>query len=121
MFVQSTPYLNNNEFAKPKLIYNNISDKVSIDVLVEYVIIIESIDRDIEKYPNPFRYKVQFNPVAQTKDAYIYKTFENVKYIKLETAILPRKYSYSKNDITAITIETTIINLFSVDTFLSVN
>lgn len=95
----STPYLNNNEFNKPNLIYKNISDKISVDILVEYVIMIESIDRDIEKYPNPFKYKIYFNPVAQTKDAYIYKTFENVKYIKLENAILPRKYSYLRKDI----------------------
>jgi hypothetical protein len=107
----SAPYLNNNEFNKPKLIYNNISDKISVDILVEYVIIIESIDRDIEKYPNPFKYKIYFNPVAQTKDAYIYKTFENVKYIKLETAILPRKYSYFRKDITSNTTDvSTLIN-----------
>jgi hypothetical protein len=72
---------------------------------------IESIDRDIEKFPNPFKYKIYFNPVAQTKDAYIYKTFENVKYIKLETAILPRKYSYLRKDITSNTDDySTIIN-----------
>jgi hypothetical protein len=107
----STPYLNNNEFNKPNLIYNNISDKISVDILVEYVIMIESIDRDIEKYPNPFKYKIYFNPVAQTKDAYIYKTFENVKYIKLETAILPRKYSYLRKDIKSNTTDySTLIN-----------
>jgi hypothetical protein len=107
----SAPYLNNNEFNKPNLIYNNVSDKISVDILVEYVIMIESIDRDIEKYPNPFKYKIYFNPVAQTKDAYIYKTFENVKYIKLETAILPRKYSYFRKDITSNTNNVTpIIN-----------
>jgi len=107
----SMPYLNNNEFNKPKLIYNNISDKISVDILVEYIIMIESIDRDIEKFPNPFKYKIYFNPVAQTKDAYIYKTFENVKYIKLETAILPRKYSYLRKDITSNTTNvSTLIN-----------
>jgi hypothetical protein len=107
----STPYLTNNEFNKPNLIYNNISDKISVDILVEYIIMIESIDRDIEKFPNPFKYKIYFNPVAQTKDAYIYKTFENVKYIKLETAILPRKYSYLRKDITSNTDDySTIIN-----------
>lgn len=106
-----TPYLNNNEFNKPNLIYNNISDKISVDILVEYVIMIESIDRDIEKFPNPFKYKIYFNPVAQTKDAYIYKTFENVKYIKLESAILPRKYSYFRKDISSlITDYSTLIN-----------
>ena len=101
----SAPYLNNNEFNKPNLVYNNVSDKISVDILVEYVIMIESIDRDIDKYPNPFKYKIYFNPVAQTKDAYIYKTFENVKYIKLETAILPRKYSYFRKDITSNTTD----------------
>jgi hypothetical protein len=107
----SVPYLNNNEFNKPKLIYNNISDKISVDILVEYVIMIESIDRDIEKFPNPFKYKIYFNPVAQTNDAYIYRTFENVKYIKLETAILPRKYSYLRKDITSNTSNvSTLIN-----------
>jgi hypothetical protein len=107
----SVPYLNNNEFNKPNLIYNNVSDKISVDILVEYVIMIESIDRDIEKFPNPFKYKIYFNPVAQTKDAYIYKTFENVKYIKLETAILPRKYSYLRKDITSNTTDvSTLIN-----------
>ena len=106
-----TPYLNNNEFNKPNLIYNNISDKISVDILVEYVIMIESIDRDIEKFSNPFKYKIYFNPVAQTKDAYIYKTFENVKYIKLESAILPRKYSYLRKDISSLTTDySTIIN-----------
>ncbi len=49
----SYPYLNNNEFNKPKLIYNNISDKTTIDILVEYAIMIESIDRDIEKLKSP--------------------------------------------------------------------
>jgi hypothetical protein len=107
----SNPYFNNNEFDKPNLIYNNISDKVSVDILVEYVIVIESIDRDIEKYPNPLKYKIYFNPVAQTKDAYIYKTFENVKYIKLESAILPRKYSYFRKDITSTNSDiSTLIN-----------
>jgi hypothetical protein len=96
----ATPYFNNNEYSKPNLIYNNISDKITLDILVEYVITIESIDRDIEKYPNPFKYRVYFNPVAQTKDAYINRTFQNIKYVKLETAILPRKYSYLQNDIT---------------------
>ena len=104
-----TPYLNNNEFNKPNLIYNNISDKISVDILVEYVIMIESIDRDIEKFPNPFKYRIYFNPVAQTKDAYIYRTFENVKYIKLETAILPRKYSYFRKDITSLTKDYSIL------------
>jgi hypothetical protein len=40
-----TPYLNNNEFNKPNLIYNNISDKISVDILVEYVIISRKFGR----------------------------------------------------------------------------
>lgn len=105
----SNPYLNGNEFDKPNLIYNNVSNNTSVDILVEYIIAIESIDRDIEKYPNPLKYKIYFNPVAQTKDAYIYRTFENVKYIKLESAILPRKYSYFRKDITSNNLDISVL------------
>ena len=89
------------EFEKPKLLHNNVSKNVSIDVLTEYSLVIDSNDRDVTKYPNPFNYKVYFNPVSNTNDAYIYRTFENVKYIKLETGILPRKYFFTRNDITS--------------------
>jgi hypothetical protein len=83
-----------------QLVHKNVADKVAVDTLVEYTIVVDSADRDISKYPNPFHYRVYFNPVSNTKDAYIYRTFENVKYIKLETAIMPRRYYFVRNDVT---------------------
>lgn len=90
-----TKFLTNKEYCKPEFLHNNVKDK-AIDILTEFTIVIDSSDRDITKYPNPFQYRVFFNPVSGTKDAYIFRTFENVKYIKLETAVLPRKYYFTR-------------------------
>ena len=40
------------EYEKPSLIHNNISKNVYAESLQEYTIIIDSADRDIEKYLN---------------------------------------------------------------------
>lgn len=93
------PHLMMSEYPKPEnIIHNNITKNVFAETLQEYSIIIDSVDRDIEKYPNPFSYRVYFNPVAGSKDASIMQKFNYVKYIKLDTGILPIKYYYVKQD-----------------------
>lgn len=99
------------KYDKPQFIHNNISNNSTIDILVEYTLVIDSIDRNIDKFPNPFKYNVYFNPLSQTTDAYIYREFNNVKYIKLETAILPRKYTFNK---TLINLTQDIIDILSI-------
>ena len=94
------PFITQNNYCKPEFLHENIKNK-SIDILTEFSIVIDSADRDIVKYPNPFQYRVIFNPVSQTTDAYVYRTFKNVKYIKLETAVLPRRYYFTRTDITS--------------------
>jgi hypothetical protein len=92
------------EYPKPEgLVQNNISKNTYAETLQEYTIIVDSADRDINKYPNPFSYRVFFNPVSGSKDASISRKFNYVKYIKLDTGILPTKYYYIKQD--------TILNL----------
>lgn len=87
------------EYEKPtNLIHNNVTKNVVSEMLQEYTIIIDSNDRDIEKYPNPFSYRVKFNGLPESKDANIMKQFDNVKYIKLDTGIIPTKYYYVKQD-----------------------
>lgn len=87
------------EYEQPKgLIHNNISKNVFTEALQEYTIIIDSSDRDIEKYPNPFSYRVKFNGVPGTKDANILRKFDYVKYVKLDTGIIPGRYYYVKQD-----------------------
>ena len=80
------------------LLFKNITKNIYAETLQEYTIIIDSIDRDIQKYPNPFSYRVYFNPIQGTKDATIQQKFNYVKYIKLDTGILPSRYYYIKQD-----------------------
>jgi len=87
------------EYEKPiNLIHNNVSKNVYAETLQEYTIVIDSADRDIEKYPNPFLYRVKFNGIPGTRDANIMRSFDYVKYIKLDTGIIPSKYYYVKQD-----------------------
>lgn len=96
-------------------IHNNIGQNVLDEHIVEYKINIDSLDRDIQTYPNPFSFKVQFdalsNGAVRTESRRngkyehvneffvgapgpkINKRFRNVKYIKLDSIVLPQ---YSK-------------------------
>lgn len=110
---------------KNNLLHNNVADTVLDENVVEYRLNIDSLDRDIRYYPDPFSFVVKFNPIAggivQTEvpiDYYnksvgtrieetrfegapmphINKEFRNVKYIKLENIILPQHGRIIKND-----------------------
>lgn len=90
-----------NQYPPPQnLIQNNISKNVYAETLQEYSIIVDSSDRDINKYPNPFNYRVYFNPTDTNVGAYIPMKFNNVKYIKLVTGILPTTFYYVKQEAT---------------------
>jgi hypothetical protein len=102
---------------KNNLIHNNVGDNVLDEHIVEYRLLVDSLDRDIKYYPNPFHFTVQLNPISTSvrrdeeyidhkkKDKgtktietrfesqpppYINKEFINVKYVKLENVILPQ-------------------------------
>lgn len=78
----------------------------------EYDLVLESRDRNISKFPNPFEYKVYFNNTTGSGDANIPRIFEHVKYAKLDIGILPVNYFYTRNSI-SITSDTrnVLINL----------
>jgi len=44
----------------------NIGNPVNKDTITEYRLNIDSIDRDIELYPDPFQYKVTFGPIVNS-------------------------------------------------------
>ena len=90
---------------KNEVIHNNIGPNVLDEHVVEYRVMIDSVNRDIKYYPDPFSYVVKFNPAhsstvrTQTNEfirydgaptPHIGKQFVNVKYIKLENIILPQ-------------------------------
>lgn len=110
--IEKLDYINKNN-----LIHNNIGENVLDEHIVEYRLIIDSLDRDIKFYPNPFSFTVQLNPISTSvvrheeyiddknkskgkktvetrfesePPPHINKEFVNVKYVKLENIILPQ-------------------------------
>ncbi len=102
---------------KNKLLHNNVANNVLDEHIVEYKINIDSLDRDVAAYPDPFSYVVKFNPpgggtvqheeyvdsknrgkgtnIVSTKFSspptpHIRREFKNVKYVKIEHVILPQ-------------------------------
>jgi hypothetical protein len=88
------------------LIHNNVGETVLDENIVEYRVYIDSVDRDVTVYPSPFNFTVKFNAssksiihdvkFAGTPGPVISREFRNVKYIKLETIILPQFSKYIK-------------------------
>lgn len=99
------------------VIHNNLHDNLLAEHIVEYHINIDSDDRKIEAYPNPFDYVVTFKSlgkttykpfkklstrsklydeteveIPETPAPVISRTFKNVKYVKLDHVILSRYY-----------------------------
>lgn len=97
----SPGYIACNDYDAPNVLQNNLNPIVMNKEVKEYPIYIDSIDRDITKYPNPFSYRVALNPTDNQIMPYIQQRFENVKYIKLERSILPKYYNLIKvNELT---------------------
>jgi hypothetical protein len=103
-----TPYTTLDKFDKPAVVFKNINmEKPQIDVLNEFIINLDTSDRNTEYYPNPFKLRVLFNPGNDTNaDLKIPRAFENIKYLRLETATLPRYYLLKNNIITNIATDT---------------
>jgi len=123
-FEQNVPLIEKTDYTnKGMLLHNNVADVVLDENIVEYRLHIDSIDRDIEKYPDPFSFTVKFNPVvsgfvqeevwANERDKskgtkikeiklngpsrpFITKQFKNVKYFKLENIILPKHIGFTE-------------------------
>ena len=104
-----------------KLLHNNIADIVLDETVVEYRINIDSLDRDLRLYQDPFCYTVKFAPIGtkivQTEEfkkcnqskivetkfpstprPHILREFKNVKYVKLENIILPQFCNIKRKD-----------------------
>ena len=97
---------------KNDMLHNNVGGMVLDEHVVEYRINIDSLDRNIKVYPNPFCFTVKFNPpssgIVRTEvlkngvstavndffegppKPHIHKEFRNVKYIKLDSIVLPQ-------------------------------
>lgn len=103
------------------VLYNNIADNVLDEIITEYRINIDSLDRDIKVYPDPFCFTVKFNPPSSgtlrtesykhgkfiaindffsgPPKPHIGKEFRNVKYVKLENIVLPQFSDIIEEDV----------------------
>jgi len=100
-----TPYTPLDKFDKPDILFKNVNEKkVQVDVLNEFIVNIDSADRNTTYYPNPFKIRVLFNAgsdlgVSPGADLKILRSFENIKYLRLETSTLPRYYQLKLLDV----------------------
>ena len=107
-YVDDTDHGITKNFNADSLIRNNITKHKFDEGLQDYFVVIDSADRDIDKYPNPFSYKVYFNSFA-SNDASISRSFDKVKSIRLSGGILPTKYYFLKQDVSLDTADETIV------------
>lgn len=78
-------------------LHNNLNSILKQENIKEYNINIDSVDRNILFYPDPFNFKlstynnlVDFNNTTQQDTPFINKILKNVKYIKVNSIIMPR-------------------------------
>lgn len=101
---------------------NGRTIKEFIERLNQYAINIDSSDRNIISYPNPFQFNLTFNGNKDNVQPIIQKKFKDIKYLKLETITLPDKYTLTKDTLTLDADYTTIHTYFSINyAFLSNN
>jgi len=89
-------YLDRKEFKLEMPLYPNIADNVASENVSEYVIIIDSSDRNTNLYPSPFVLKAFFSQDNDSLMLNIPRSFENVKFLRIENVILPRQYFLQK-------------------------
>lgn len=108
-------FSNNNFINQNDLLHNNLNNILLTEEVREYSVMIDSKDRNYQIYPDPYNYNVIFDPLPRTKEIIngkviyheepnpiINSNFTNVRYIKLESIILPfyNKTIKDKIDIT---------------------
>lgn len=66
-FRKITPLTQNQDFNyKENTLYANLNSNLLSETLTEYRLNIDSIDRNVEIYPDPFNYKVFFGPITNS-------------------------------------------------------
>lgn len=119
-FRSNKPLIEKQNFANQNnVLHNNLHANLSSDTIIEYTIDIDSKDRDINTYVDPFSYNVMFAPTPRgiikqeewidptdhskgkhmvntlfsgPPPPYIRRAFKNVKYIRVDNVTLPKYY-----------------------------
>lgn len=106
-FSHNTPLIDANNYSnKKQLLHNNMGEKIFNERVTEYKIIMSSLDRDRKKFPSPFYMQVSFG------NANVYPNIEesmtNVKYVTLNSIIVPKTFAI---DTTKINTSTNIYDI----------
>jgi len=119
-FQQNDPMIERQNFRNQNnVIHNNLHNDLQSEFVVDYTLDIDSKDRDSASYPDPFKYNVIFAPVPVGVERrqewidpsnkalgkhvvstvyngppppYITKSMKNIKYIRVDSVILPKYY-----------------------------
>lgn len=92
------------------VLHNNINDPIVSEIITEYTLHIDSADRDVNVYPNPYKFSVSLGGAGTrvVKSGNITTTtsgvpnpridieFKNIKYIKIKYLTLPRTILYKR-------------------------
>lgn len=85
-------YLDRKEFKLDTPLWPNISENVASENVNEYVVVIDSSDRDTTLYPSPFALQAYFGESTDVTKLNVPQVFENVKFMRIENVVLPRSY-----------------------------
>ena len=86
------------DYKNRPLIDNNLNEAIRLDYIDERDIIIDTINRDLNTYPNIFNFRLKLGSTETTVGPSVHRPLNNVKYIKLQKAIFPNNYFIAKND-----------------------
>lgn len=117
-FSENHPIINRQDYRNQhNTLHNNLADNLINEHITEYRINIDTMDRDITAYPNPFDFTVTFAPPSRqaikekvniddndpskgktirttyvngAPEPSINREFKNVKFVKIESIILPK-------------------------------
>lgn len=77
-------------------LHDNLNDNIKFENIKEYQITIDSYDRDLTFYPDPYNFRLSMTGPYTSPS--INKSFRNVKYIKIDSIILPKYYDIKKEN-----------------------
>lgn len=95
-------------------LHDNLNDNIKAERIKEYQITIDSIDRNINIYPDPFSFRLTMSPTSSSTiirdgnkkeiitsfdSPNINRNFRNVKYIKVDSVIMPKFYDLKEVEI----------------------
>ena len=86
-----------------------------IDRLVQYGLNIDSADRSLLAFPNPFQFNITFNGDKNSNQPVIQKKYKDIKYLKLETVTLPNNYTIKQTALSRDADYTTIKTYYGIN------